>query len=384
MTETNTPKKKNKLLSFLLSMLVSLAIGVGLGLLLVLTLKDSGKLDVPFGQFMLTMLVNLLLLYLALYLQFIFHEGGHYVFGKLTGYGFILFRIGSLTWIRGDEGIKLKRMSLAGTGGQCLMTPPEWNDGVFPYKLYNFGGAIMNLITAVVFFVIYLFVRRIPYLSFLCLCLTVMGVIVALLNGIPMRMSGVDNDGNNVVSLSKSKDARWAFWTQMVLCGDLARGKRLIDAPEEYFTLPEGNWQDNALTATIAVLKENRHMDAHEFDKAEELLHILLDEPNALAQLHKNMLVCDRMYLEAIGECNPERIAALDTKEHRQFRKAMKEYITIIRTEYALALLHEKNSEKAETLLLAFEKRCPTHPNPGECVSERELMDIARQKAETL
>ena len=384
MSETNKPKKQNKVVSFLLGMLSSLAVGVGLGVLLVITLKDSGQMDLPFGQYMLTMLANLLLLYAALYLQFIIHEGGHFIFGRLTGYGFVSFRVGSLTWVKTDEGIKFKRLSLAGTGGQCLMNPPPWNDGAFPYKLYNLGGVILNLISAVVFLVLYLLVRRVPFLSFFCLGACIIGLYLALMNGLPLRIGGVDNDGNNVLSLSKSKEARWSLWTQLTVAAEQARGKRLIDMPEEYFAMPEGDWQNNPLIATIPVFRENLHMDAHEFDKAEELLISLLDEPTALAPLYKNMLLCDRLYLELIGENSPERIAALDTKEHRQFRMTMKNYLTIMRTEYALALLHEKNSEKAEKLLLAFEKRISSHPNPGECISERELMDIAREKAESL
>lgn len=384
MSETNKPKKQNKVVSFLLGMLSSLAVGAGLGVLLVITLRDSGQMDLSFGQYMLAMLANLLLLYLAIYLQFIIHEGGHFIFGRLTGYGFVSFRIGSLTWVKTDEGVKFKRLSLAGTGGQCLMSPPPWNEGNFAYKLYNLGGVILNLISAVVFLLIYLLVRRVPFLSFFCLCALFLGLYLALINGLPLRIGGVDNDGNNVVSLSKSKEARRSLWMQLTIAAEQARGKRLIDMPEEYFAMPEGDWQNNSLIATIPVFRENLHMDAHEFDKAEELLRVLLDEPNTLAPLYKNMLLCDRLYLELIGENNPEKIAALDTKEHRQFRMTMKNYLTIMRTEYALALLHEKNSEKAEKLLLAYEKRVPSHPNPGECVSERELMDIAREKAESL
>ena len=86
--------------------------------------------------------------YLATFLQILFHEGGHLVFGLLSGYRFSSFRIGSLMWIEQDGKMKFRRLSLAGTGGQCLMSPPPMKNGMFPYVMYNLGGVLMNLITA--------------------------------------------------------------------------------------------------------------------------------------------------------------------------------------------------------------------------------------------
>ena len=44
-------------------------------------------------------------------------------------------------------------------------------------------------------------------------------------------------------------------------------------------------------------------------------------------------------------------------------------------------LLKEKDSAKAEKILQAFEKRGPSHPNPGEVESERRLILTAKEKA---
>ena len=59
------------------------------------------------------------------------------------------FRVFNLMWIREGGRIRLRRMSIAGTGGQCLMGPPDLKDGKMPVMLYNFGGAIFNLLFAV-------------------------------------------------------------------------------------------------------------------------------------------------------------------------------------------------------------------------------------------
>ena len=58
-------------------------------------------------------------------LQLILHEAGHYLFGRLTGYTFVSFRIDNYTWIKENGKLVLKRFKIPGTGGQCLMMPPK-------------------------------------------------------------------------------------------------------------------------------------------------------------------------------------------------------------------------------------------------------------------
>ena len=59
----------------------------------------------------------------AFILQIVLHEGGHLLFGLLSGYRFVSFRIFNWTLIRQEGKFRLKRFGIAGTGGQCLMLP---------------------------------------------------------------------------------------------------------------------------------------------------------------------------------------------------------------------------------------------------------------------
>ena len=86
-------------------------------------------------------------MYAAIAAQLILHEAGHLAFGLMTGYRFCSFRVFSLIWVKIGGRIRLRRLSIAGTGGQCLMAPPEMKNGKIPVTLYNLGGSIMNLLT---------------------------------------------------------------------------------------------------------------------------------------------------------------------------------------------------------------------------------------------
>ncbi len=321
-------------------------------------------------------------MYGAILLQIIIHEAGHLLFGRLSGYGFGSFRIFSWIWIREEGRLTCRRLSLAGTAGQCLMVPPELKDGRMPVFLYNMGGALLNLIAAALFFGLSLLFRELPVLSALLRMPTVVGLGVALLNGVPMRVGPVDNDGRNALALAKDTDAMRAFWVQMQVAAQTARGVRLKDMPEAWFQLPPAETMQSGVTATLGVLAANRLMDQHRFQEADELMAQLL-ELDSLMGLHRNMMLCDRIFLELIGAGRPEIVEGFRTKDFEKGLKTMRSLPSVLRTEYAQALLLEKDPKKAERILAQFDVQTKSYPYPCEVEGERELMKIARDKYES-
>ena len=103
---------------------------------------------VSFGEYLLHVAWLIVMMTAAFYLQTILHEGGHLVCGLLTGYRFVSFRIGSWMLQRAHGKLRVRNFKLAGTGGQCLLAPPPLTDGEMPCVLYNLGGPLANLITA--------------------------------------------------------------------------------------------------------------------------------------------------------------------------------------------------------------------------------------------
>jgi hypothetical protein len=318
-------------------------------------------------------------MYGAILLQIVIHEAGHFIFGRLSGYGFGSFRIFSWIWIREESKLTCRRLSLAGTDGQCLMVPPELKDGRMPVFLYNMGGALLNLISAALFFGLSLLFRGFPILAELLRMPAVMGLGVALLNGIPMRVGPVDNDGRNALALSKDAETMRAFWVQMQAAAQTAQGVRLKDMPEEWFRLPSAETMQSGVTATLGVLAANRLMDQHRFREADELMAQLL-ELDSVMGLHRNMMLCDRIFIELIGEERLEIVAGFRTKDFQKGLKAMRRLPSVLRTEYAQALLLEKDPEKAEKILAQFDVQTKTYPYPCEIEGERELMRIASDR----
>lgn len=374
-------KKKTNNASQIIMLLLFMFIGAICGILMVRYSFSSMKEDFS-GMELLYLYIQLIIyMYLAICLQIVMHEFGHFVFGLLTGYRFTSFRIGSFMWMKQDGKIHFFIMSVAGTGGQCLMAPPDMVNRKMPYALYNLGGSIMNMLTALLFTAFYFLCREIPYISIFFLIISIIGVTFALINGIPMQMGVVNNDGYNAMSLGKSMAAIHSFWVQMKTNEMLAKGVRVKDMPEEWFSMPEDTDLMNGITATMAVFYANRLMDSHCFAEVSALIDTLISKETAIVGFYKEMLVCDRIYCALISGSDTEIteiIEKLYTKAHKQFIKQMHNNLSVIRTKYALALLYEKDRHKAELMQKQFEKYAKKYPYVCDIESERELMEIAR------
>ncbi len=317
--------------------------------------------------------------YAAFVLIIAIHEAGHLLFGLLTGYTFLSFRVLSFMIVKEGERYRFCRYSLAGTGGQCLMAPPELKDGKMPYVLYNLGGVILNGISAIIGVFLF-FLIRIPFASYILLTFAVLNIWLLLTNGIPMRM-GVDNDGYNAMSLGKKPSALKAFWVQMKVTEYVTKGVRLKDMPDELFLLPTDEEMNNTMCAAQAVFLCNRLLDEGKREEAITLINKLTEEKNAISDLHKKLLYCDKITLLLLGG-KADEAALLLTREQKSFMAAMKKFLSVIRTEYAIAVLKDNNSASAKLNKEAFERSAKKYPYTCDIESEREIIgwiDEAKQ-----
>ena len=366
-------KNKGKLKRLIPTMGFMLLGGI-CGMLMVLY---GGIFDTESGEISLSSFaVMFVAMYIAMYIQIAVHEAGHLVFGLATGYRFCSYRLGKIILIRQGEKLTLKRYSLKGTGGQCLMSPPEIKDGKMPVVLYNLGGSIMNLFATAVSLIIFLLLRDTPVVSTIFLMSAVIGVFFAALNGIPMRLGAIDNDGYNALSIRKSEKSMRSFYIQLKLITELSEGKRLRDMPSEWFTVPSDEEMKNSMVAAIGVLCCNRLMDSNSFTEAQSLMEHFLSIDSGIVGAQKNLMLCDILYCELTGENQKEKIDELLTKDMKKILKARIDNPSALRTQYAYALICQKDEKTAEKIKKRFDKVIASYPYSGEAQSERELLSL--------
>lgn len=408
MNQEQRSKKQEKRPHFLLQFLtMGLYVLAGVGCSKIF-LKH---MNVAYGisDFVILCVEMVLVICVDFLLHMLVHEAGHLVCGLVTGYRFSSFRIGSLMFVRTEGKLKIKRYSLPGTAGQCLMAPPYMVDGRIPYILYNLGGSLFNLLFSLVAFLVSLPLGNFPLVMSCLQTLAVVGIVVAWVNGIPMQVDMVNNDGYNALCLGKYPKELRAFWIQMKVMEQIAEGVRLKDMPDEWFDLPTEEDVKNPMCAAIAVLACNRLMDSMRLQEAAELMEKLLNMETGMTQLHRRILSEDCIYCELVGENRLSKVLEFWCEEQLDFEKKMNCHPSVLRSQYAFNLLcriaqiEEKPSlfiepdkpsrkckpsvhpgdELARKCKKQFEKCARTYPYTGEVESQRELMaytDVQKER----
>ena len=184
-------------LKFILWLLVGGLIGLLIGGLIVVAFTDttwSEYIDkyysIELGEGVAVFLVALCAMIVSLLILVPIHELGHLVCGLLTGYRFVSFRIFNYTVVRIDGKIRIKKFAIAGTGGQCLLTPPDLPIEKIPTGWYNFGGILANILVLVIVIPLFLLPLN-PFVAEALGVFAAMDFLMILLNGIPMQAGGV-------------------------------------------------------------------------------------------------------------------------------------------------------------------------------------------------
>jgi len=369
----NDNRKKKRKAGPVIMFIAIMAIGAVVGYLGGYLIGQTGGVGF---WFLLILIISLCLAYI---LQIVIHEAGHLVCGLLSGYRFVSFRVGSFMIARCSGKMEFRRYSLVGTGGQCLLVPPDMEAGWIPYKLYNLGGVLFNFLTAGLFFIIWHYIARNTPMAALCLFNALFGVAGGLMNGLPLRLGGVDNDGRNMVSLGKHPESLRAFWLQLKVNAVQMEGTRLKDMPAEWFALSDDWPRDNSVCTAVAVMACSRAVDRMEFERAARMAAALMDEKNDLIPLYSNILTIELIFAELVGENRKEELDQMWTKGFDKFLKAMKNYPAVIRLQYGYELLANGDGKAALKKQQEFEKVARSYPFAGDLKSEREIMDYAEK-----
>ena len=324
--------------------------------------------------------IRLVLLIIAFMLQLFLHEAGHLIFGLLSGYGFVSFRIFNIMILNDHGHLLIRRLHLNGTAGQCLMSPPEPVNGHIPGLLYNMGGILMNLLAGFAAMILIYVCNDNKELIEWLFQFVLFGVVFALLNGIPFASSTISNDGANAIALESNPKANRAFYLQMKMNAMLSEGVSLSGMPEEWFEVPDDADMENSLIATIGVFACNRLMEQHRFTDMENLIVHFMSIPNGINDIHWQLLKCDLLYVRLLSGKQGEPITSLLDSPVKKVMKTMKDFPSVIRTQYALALLHDQDENRAESFRKHMAEISGSYPYHTDIMHENDLMILAKQQ----
>lgn len=102
-----------------------------------------------------------------------------------------------------------------------------------------------------------------------------LGFIYGVVNGIPLRLGTVDNNGYNVVSISKDKFVVKSLWIQLKINELLSKRVRLKDIPDDWFVIPDDIDLKNSMRVVISAFIVNKLMNQKNFIEGKEMINYL-------------------------------------------------------------------------------------------------------------
>ncbi|MCL2048318.1 MAG: M50 family metallopeptidase [Defluviitaleaceae bacterium] len=337
------------------------------------------------GMKIITWLALVLSAYMALYISVFIHEIGHLVFGLIDGYKFVSLSVSNIMLVKENGKLKIKKFTLAGMGGQCLMSPPPFRNNTYPFMLYNLGGGLMNFIFCAIFAAFFLELKEIfPFSGVVFIPLICVGLIFGgIINLLPIKIGGPATDGHNAVSLRKNKEARRALWLILTINSKIASGERIKDFPAKWFEFPDDYDFSVTTLGNVATMGLGRLIDCRDFVGAKALAEKILDKGGGLVELLKNETRCELLFLEIIANYpkGTDEIERLYTPELKEYINASKTHLSKHRLMYAYEKLISLDTSKAEIALEAFHKTCRTFPYRSICEGELELIGIVNELA---
>lgn len=319
-------------------------------------------------------LVAVASLFISLAIIVPIHELGHLICGLLCGYKFVSFRIFNFTLLKENGQLHIKKFAIAGTGGQCLLTPPDLPLDEIPTGWYNFGGVLANIILLIIALPFF-FLNLNPFVAEAIGVFVATDVIMILMNGIPMQAGGVGNDGYNMKLLKNNLLSKQGIVNQLRANALIQNGIRPKDMPDQLFLYPEDIDYKNALEVSIPLMHASRLIDRMEYDAAIKEIESLYAHKGEIMQLYVKEIACELafLYLRTGRIEEAEKLLDKDLRKYiNMYRKMMssKERLLI-----AIALYLDKDKVKAQELYENFNARKDKYLLQGEVKSDLALIE---------
>lgn len=302
------------------------------------------------------------------------HELGHLVCGMLKGYKFVSFRIFNYTIIKIDGKLRIKKFAVAGTGGQCLLTPPDLPLEEIPTGLYNFGGILANIIVLVIVLPFFLLDLN-PFVAEALGVFAAVDALMILGNGIPMMAGGASNDGYNMKLLKKNLRSKQGIVNQLRANALIQNGVRPKDMPKEYFEDPKDIDYRNSLEVSIPLMYSSRLIDDMKYSEALQCLESLYAHKDEIMPLYVKEIACELafLYLRTGDTKSAEELLDKDLRKYIEtYRKVMSSKERLL---CAVALYLDKDESKAREIYDNLKSRQNEYLLQGEVRSDLAIIE---------
>lgn len=348
--------------------------------------QTARKIDNSEKTFLIILILGYASMAVGFIVHIILHEGGHLIAGIISGYKFVSFRIGSLALIMNKhDKLELRKMTIMGTGGQCLMCPPDVETEKCPYKLYHSMGGLTNIFLGLLA-IIFRIILPNNLVSFCFLeIFGVIGIALGLTNLIPAKNNGIQNDGYNLIDLKHNLMARECMNLVLSLNAQITVADSYDELPKHMvdklkhidFTKEDTS---NCSIANAFNIQAGIYFAEGNYEKAHELQKYIANCPDILP-IFKNEAKCECLFFEIINGSDSKTIDDLYDKKLQKYITATSIYPARNRLMYAYYKLYKKDEKKASEYFSKLEKSVKTYIIKADALME---LDVAKNLSKSL
>lgn len=320
---------------------------------------------------------------LSFIVQVIIHELGHLVFGLFSSYEFSSFRLFSFLFIKREGKIKLERLDVPGTAGQCLMKPKSTNLGLRSAFIYNLGGGIFNILVSL--FLVFVHFRYLIHtnLSIYSRAFYSLGVFVAFTNLVPIKTGPIPNDGYNCLLMYQDPKSVKVFNEILLIQDYITENTLYEDIPQNllYFN-DDYDYNSPTYTGSLAFYHASL-LDKEAYQEASDLNKLVLDKYRDMIPHYKDYFKFNLLFFDILGLDNLDFIKKRYTLDQR-FIEASRNSLLLFRIQYAYYSLIAKNIEQAKNAERKFYHFLKLDPYKSDIKIEKQLMDLVDHKLDEL
>ena len=244
---------------------------------------------------------------------------------------------------------------------------------------------LANLLTAMIAIALIVAVSGIPKLLLLFLIMfALVGILLALINGIPMRMNGIGNDADNMRQLNKNRQSKLALVMQLHVNARVQEGMRPCEMPATWFEWDVEIDYKDALQVNYRQMCIGYLMDKEEWEASYYALEDMMKHKDEIIGMLCNEIGCELLFT-ALVTGRTERAEELCTKQLltyiKQYRKVMSSKQRLL---CIIALYREKNPARAKDIYEAVCRRQAKYLMQGEVRSDIALMRSVLTKEKVL
>jgi hypothetical protein len=253
------------------------------------------------------------------------------------------------------------------------MAPPLRPIEEIDTRWYNLGGVLANILLSIAALLVCLLFDLPSEATIIMVFVIFFGLFMAITNGIPMKVGGMNNDGYNLFHLEKSPLDKRILCKMLEANARMQNGEQPRQLPDEMFREEGTGWSD-ALQVNWQLMVVTRMINQQRWEEAYTLMKEGLSKKDSMPKLFFLELSLEMVFVCLATGRTDEARQLYDKELSGYLKKYVKTHSSKARILCAIELLMNGNRDEALRIKDNLTARRNDFLMQGEVAMDIELM----------